>query len=200
MKSNLEERFGKIWSEERSKLLESLKDQPELTNQVLLEMKDSRSFRVGGTACKRKTDSPNYKRPPIGQAMDPDKVLNWHFFVLLALFIGTLLVIYFRFVWESLCWGGGLIQKAKTETLLLLGLSDSERMVSIPVQEWRWHIQDDCKKLLPGHCCEPNVNFDPQNGHLKVLSYLQWFFSTVLSNVCSKLLQQRKQTCTGCIS
>ena len=64
MKSNLEERFGKIWSEERSKLLESLKDQPELTNQVLLEMKDSRSFRVGGTACKRKTDSPNSKRPP----------------------------------------------------------------------------------------------------------------------------------------
>ena len=64
MKSNLEERFGKIWSEESSKLLESLKDQPELTNQVLLEMKDSRSFRVGGTACKRKTDSPNSKRPP----------------------------------------------------------------------------------------------------------------------------------------
>ena len=130
--------------------------------------------------------------------MDPDKVLNWHFFVLLALFIGTL-VIYFRLVWESLCWGGGLIQKAKTETLLLLGLSDSERMVSIPVQEWRWHIQDDCKKLLPGHRCEPNFNFDPQNGHLKVLSYLQWFFSTVLSNVCSKLLQQRKRSCAGCI-
>ena len=129
--------------------------------------------------------------------MDPDKVLNWHFFVLLALFISTL-VIYFRLVWESLCWGGGLIQKAKTETLLLLGLSDSERMVSIPVQEWRWHIQD-CKNLLPGHCCEPNVNFDPQNGHLKVLSYLQWFFSTVLSNVCSKLLQQRKRSCAGCI-
>ena len=32
MTTNLDEAFGKIWSEERSRLLESLKDQPELTN------------------------------------------------------------------------------------------------------------------------------------------------------------------------
>ena len=71
MTSNLDEGFAKIWSEERSKLLESLKDQPELTNQVLLEMKDSRSFRVAAQRARGKQTPPI---PRDHQAMDPEKV------------------------------------------------------------------------------------------------------------------------------
>ena len=118
MTSNLDEGFAKIWSEERSKLLESLKDQPELTNQVLLEMKDSRSFRVAAQRARGKQTPPI---PRDHQAMDPEKVQHkLELFVLLVLFIGTP-IIYFRLVWENLFWVGGRIQRPKTKTLLLLG-------------------------------------------------------------------------------
>ena len=44
MTSNLDEGFAKIWSEERSKLLESLKDQPELTICFLMSRQISEIF------------------------------------------------------------------------------------------------------------------------------------------------------------
>ena len=61
MQGNLDDQWNKIWAEERTKLLESLKDQPELSNQVLLEMKDARSFRVGAQHARSKI-LPPYKR------------------------------------------------------------------------------------------------------------------------------------------
>ena len=55
MQSNLDENWSKIWSSERTRLLDSVKDQPELTTQLLLDMKDSRYFRQN----KRQNDAPN---------------------------------------------------------------------------------------------------------------------------------------------
>ena len=52
MQANLDENWSKIWSSERTRLLDSVKDQPELTTQLLLEMKDSRSFRVNAQRAK----------------------------------------------------------------------------------------------------------------------------------------------------
>ena len=82
--------------------------------------------------------------------MDPDKVLNWHFFVLLVLFIGTL-VIYFKMVWES--WGGGLIQRPKTKTLLLLGHLQQWAHGLDPSLGVEMASKDDDQKLLPGQMC-----------------------------------------------
>ena len=67
MQSNLDEN----WSSERTRLLDSVKDQPELTTQLLLEMKDSRSFRVNAQRARGKMTPPI---PKDHQMMDPEKV------------------------------------------------------------------------------------------------------------------------------
>ena len=76
MQGNLDDQWNKIWAEERTKLLESLKDQPELSNQVLLEMKDARSFRVGAQHARSKMTPPI---PKDHQLMDPEKVISTTF-------------------------------------------------------------------------------------------------------------------------
>ena len=76
MQANLDENWSKIWSSERTRLLDSVKDQPELTTQLLLEMKDSRSFRVNAQRARGKMTPPI---PKDHQTMDPEKVFYFSF-------------------------------------------------------------------------------------------------------------------------
>ena len=76
MQGNLDEQWSKIWGDERSKLLQSIKDDPELSSQVLLEMKNSRSFRVAAQRARSKMTPPI---PQDHQSMDPEKVISTPF-------------------------------------------------------------------------------------------------------------------------
>ena len=58
MQSNLDEKWSKVRSSERTKLLESVKDEPEITRQLLLEMKDSRSYRISAQRARGKMTPP----------------------------------------------------------------------------------------------------------------------------------------------
>merc|ERR1719319_199063 len=64
-------KFSKIWSEERSKLMESVKESSEMTRTVLMELKDSRSYRV---AAQRSRAKAMPKIPKDHDDMDPEKV------------------------------------------------------------------------------------------------------------------------------
>ena len=71
IQSNLDEKWSKVWSSERTKLLESVKDEPEITRQLLLEMKDSRSYRISAQRARGKMTPPI---PKDHKMMDPEKV------------------------------------------------------------------------------------------------------------------------------
>ena len=73
MTEDLDVGWSKIWTEERSSLLGSLKNQPELHQQVILEMGDAESFRSSAQRARAKR-SP--KIPTEHKEMDPEKVLN----------------------------------------------------------------------------------------------------------------------------
>ena len=64
--------WRKIWDEERKILMDGLKSESQLLlNQVLLELKDSRSFRVSAQRARAK-EIP--KIPKTHEEMDPEKV------------------------------------------------------------------------------------------------------------------------------
>ena len=64
--------WRKIWDEERKKLIDGLKkESPLLLNQVLLELKDAKSFRVSAQMARAK-EMP--KIPKDHDEMDPEKV------------------------------------------------------------------------------------------------------------------------------
>ena len=54
MTEDLDVGWSKIWTEERSSLLGSLKNQPELHQQVILEMGDAESFRSSAQRARTK--------------------------------------------------------------------------------------------------------------------------------------------------
>ena len=64
--------WRKIWDEERKILMDRLKSESQLLlNQVLLELKDSRSFRVSAQRARAK-ETPTI--PKTHEEMDPEKV------------------------------------------------------------------------------------------------------------------------------
>ena len=71
MRADLDITWRKIWDEERQILKDGLKDSPLLLDQVLLELKDSRSFRVAAQRARAK-ETP--KIPKNHDEMDPEKV------------------------------------------------------------------------------------------------------------------------------
>ena len=81
MEEDLRLKFCKIWSEERETLLDSVKDSPEMTTQILMELKDARSYRVAAQRARAKTMP---KIPKEHDDMDPEKVPP-HFWPFLAI-------------------------------------------------------------------------------------------------------------------
>ena len=71
MQDDLDLSWTKIWNEERQLLLEEVKDQPGLLQQVILEMGDAELFRRTAIKARSKKAPPN---PKDHQGMDPDKV------------------------------------------------------------------------------------------------------------------------------
>ena len=71
MQDDLDLSWTKIWNEERQLLLEEVKDQPGLLQQVILEMGDAELFRRTAIRARSKKVPPN---PKDHQGMDPDKV------------------------------------------------------------------------------------------------------------------------------
>ena len=72
MREEVDLTWRKIWDEERKKLIDGLKNEsPLLLNQVLLEMKDAKSFRVSAQKARAK-EMP--KIPKDHEEMDPEKV------------------------------------------------------------------------------------------------------------------------------
>ena len=71
MQEDLRLKFCKIWSEERERLLDSVKDSPEMTTQILMELKDARSYRVAAQRARAKTMP---KIPKEHDDMDQEKV------------------------------------------------------------------------------------------------------------------------------
>ena len=74
MTEDLDVGWSKIWNEERSSLLGSLKNQPELHQQVISEMGDSECFR---SAAQRARAKRSPKIPTEHKEMDPEKVLDF---------------------------------------------------------------------------------------------------------------------------
>ena len=71
MQDDLDLSWTKIRNEERQLLLEEVKDQPGLLQQVILEMGDAELFRRTAIRARSKKVPPN---PKDHQGMDPDKV------------------------------------------------------------------------------------------------------------------------------
>ena len=72
MREEVDLAWRKIWDEERKKLIDGLKkESPLLLNQVLLELKDAKSFRVSAQKARTK-EMP--KIPKDHDEMDPEKV------------------------------------------------------------------------------------------------------------------------------
>ena len=72
MRADLDTPWRKIWDEERKILMDRLKSESQLLlNQVLLELKDSRSFRVSAQRARAK-ETPTI--PKTHEEMDPEKV------------------------------------------------------------------------------------------------------------------------------
>ena len=92
MQDDLDLSWTKIWNEERQLLLEEVKDQPGLLQQVILEMGDAELFRRTAIRARFKKVPPN---PKDHQGMDPDKVdifsNIWKMAVFLVLLIHQLL-------------------------------------------------------------------------------------------------------------
>ena len=75
MTEDLDVGWSKIWTEERSRLLGSLKDHPELNQQVMLEMSDVEAFRRSAQRARAKMVP---KIPTEHKDMDPSKVNQTH--------------------------------------------------------------------------------------------------------------------------
>ena len=72
MREEVDLAWRKIWDEERKKLIDGLKkESPLLLNQVLLDLKDAKSFRVSAQKARAK-EMP--KIPKDHEEMDPEKV------------------------------------------------------------------------------------------------------------------------------
>ena len=54
MTEDLDVGFSKVWSEERTLFLDSLKDNEELTQQVLIAMADAHAFRMSANRARTK--------------------------------------------------------------------------------------------------------------------------------------------------
>ena len=74
MRKDVDVVWRKVWEEERTLLLDGLKEQPELTSQLLMELKDSRSFRDFAQRARAR-DVP--KIPHDHKDMDPEKVKSF---------------------------------------------------------------------------------------------------------------------------
>ena len=121
MRKDLDVNWSKIWDEERKNLIEELKESPLLTNQVLLELKDSRSFRTSAQRARAK------EMPPIPkehEEMDPAKVKSFKICYIslwqsllnyICLFHNFLLFEHIRWDWRISSWAGDQARTKRTK-------------------------------------------------------------------------------------
>ena len=132
MVEDLDLSWKKVWDSERALLLDGLKDNPEMYQQVLLEMSDVEAYRKMAQRAREKVVP---KIPREHKDMDPEKVCFDVFFFCIHL--------YFQVGLGHLVLGRRSNPEAQNKDVIVLGTGDTASAWARTVQIWRRNFQDN---------------------------------------------------------